>query len=213
MASSQALSQSVFGGLEAIQARRRITRVSQDLAGWLAPATPTVLAGCSFIGGTVLLLSNATPENGTRLQLVSAVLRLPVIEASHFLGSVVGVFLLLLSSQLQRRSHAAWLITLLLFLLGSMAELLNGLEWQQAVLLLLFFFVLLASRDEFYRHSALVAERFTPGRFLAIGIVLGSTLWLGLFSYNRSAMPTNCGGILPFMAMPRASCAPPSQSQ
>ena len=175
----------LFGGLEAIQARRRITRVSQDLAGWLAPATPTVLAGCSFIGGTVLLFSNATPENGTRLQLVSAVLRLPVIEASHFLGSVVGVFLLLLSSQLQRRSHAAWLITLLLFLLGSMAELFNGLEWQQAVLLLLFFFVLLASRDEFYRRSALVAERFTPGRFLAIGIVLGSALWLGLFSYKQ----------------------------
>src|SRR5205085_9977500 len=38
----------LFGGLEAIQARRRITRVSQDLAGWSAPAAPTVLAGCSF---------------------------------------------------------------------------------------------------------------------------------------------------------------------
>jgi phosphatidylglycerol lysyltransferase len=60
---------------------------------------------------------------------VSAVFRLPVIEASHFVGSVVGVLLLLLSSQLQRRSHAAWLITLLLLLLGSMAQLLNGLEW------------------------------------------------------------------------------------
>ena len=80
---------------------------------------------------------------------------------------------------------AAWLITLLLLLLGSMAQLLNGLEWEQAVLLLLFFFVLLASRDEFYRRSALVAEPFTPGRFLAIGVVLGSALWLGLFSYKQ----------------------------
>ncbi len=175
----------LFGGLEAIQARRRITRVSQDLAIWLAPAAPTVLAGCSFMGGAVLLFSNAMPESGMRLQLVSAVLRLPVIEASHFSGSVVGVFLLLLSSQLQRRSHAAWLITLLLLLLGSMAQLLNGLEWEQAVLLLLFFFVLLASRDEFYRRSVLVAEPFTPGRFLAIGVVLGSALWLGLFSYKQ----------------------------
>jgi phosphatidylglycerol lysyltransferase len=175
----------LFGSLEAIQARRRITRVSQDLAGWLAPAAPAVLAGCSFIGGAVLLFSNATPDNGTRLELVSTALRLPVIEASHFLGSVVGVFLLLLSSQLQRRSHAAWLVTLLLFLLGSIAELLNGLEWKQAVLLLVFFFVLLASRDEFYRRSALVAEPFTSGRFLAIGIVLGSTFWLGLFSYKQ----------------------------
>jgi phosphatidylglycerol lysyltransferase len=116
---------------------------------------------------------------------VSAVFRLPVIEASHFVGSVIGVLLLLLSSQLQRRSHAAWLITLLLLLLGSMAQLLNGLEWEQAVLLLLFFFVLLASRDEFYRRSALVAEPFTPGRSLAVGVVLGSALWLGLFSYKQ----------------------------
>ena len=175
----------LFGGLEAIQARRRLTRVSQDLAGWLTPAAPTVLAGCSFMGGAVLLFSNAMPESGMRLRLVSTVTRLPVIEASHFLGSVVGVFLLLLSSQLQRRSHAAWLITLLLLLLGSMAQLLNGLEWEQAALLLLFFFVLLASRDEFYRRSALVAEPLTPGRFLAIGVVLGSALWLGLFSYKQ----------------------------
>jgi phosphatidylglycerol lysyltransferase len=175
----------LFGGLEVIQNRRRIARVSQDFAGWLAPAAPMVLAGCSFIGGAVLLFSNATPESGMRPQLVPTVLRLPVIEASHFIGSVVGVFLLLLSSQLQRRSHAAWLITLLLLLLGSMAQLLNGLEWEQAALLLLFFFVLLASRDEFYRRSALVAEPFTPGRFLAIGVVLGSALWLGLFSYKQ----------------------------
>jgi hypothetical protein len=150
----------LFGGLEAAQARRRITRVSQDLAGWLSPAAPTVLAGCSFLGGTVLLFSNAMPESGMRLQLASALLRLPIIEASHFLGSVVGVFLLLLSSQVQRRSHAAWLIALLLLLVGSMAQLLNGLEWGEAVLLLLFFFVLLTSRDE--SLSAARARVFRP---------------------------------------------------
>jgi phosphatidylglycerol lysyltransferase len=92
---------------------------------------------------------------------------------------------LLLSSQLQRRSHAAWLIALLLLLLGSIAELLNGLEWEQAMLLLLFYFVLLVSRGEFYRRSALVAEPFTPARVLAIGVVLGSAFWLGLFSYKQ----------------------------
>jgi phosphatidylglycerol lysyltransferase len=175
----------LFGGLEATQARRRITRVSQHFAGWLAPVAPTVLAGCSFLAGTVLLFSNAMPESGMRLQLASAILRLPVIEASHFVTSVVGVFLLLLSSQLQRRSHAAWLIALLLLFVGSIAELLNGLDWEQALLLLLFYFVLLASRDEFYRRSAFVAEPFTPARFLGIGVVLGSALWLGLFSYKQ----------------------------
>jgi len=175
----------LFGGLEAIQARRRITRISQNLAGWVAPAVPAVLAGCAFVGGAVLLFSNATPENGVRLQLVSKVLRLPIIEISHFLSSVIGMLLLLLSTHLQRRSRAAWFITLLLFLIGSCAELLNGLDWQQAVLLLLFFFLLLASRDEFYRRTALFTESFTPRQFLAIGVVLGSALWLGVFSYKQ----------------------------
>lgn len=53
------------------------------------------------------------------------------------------------------------------------------------MLLLLLCLVLLASRNEFYRRSALVAEPLTPGRFLAIGVVLGSALWLGLFSYKQ----------------------------
>ena len=53
----------LFGGLEVIQNRRRIARVSQDFAGWLAPAAPMVLAGCSFIGGAVLLFSNATARS------------------------------------------------------------------------------------------------------------------------------------------------------
>ena len=33
--------------------------------------------------------------------------------------------------------------------------------------------------------SALVAEPFTPARFVAVGVVLGSALWLGLFSYKQ----------------------------
>jgi phosphatidylglycerol lysyltransferase len=175
----------LFGGLEVIQARRRITRISQNLAGWVAPAAPTVLAGCCFVGGAVLLLSNATPESGMRLQLVSTVLRLPVIEISHFIGSVIGMLLLVFSAYLQRRSHAAWFITILLLLIGSLAELLNGLDWRQAVLLLLFFLLLVVSRDEFYRRSALLIRPFTSGQFLAIGVVLGSALWLGLFSYKQ----------------------------
>jgi phosphatidylglycerol lysyltransferase len=175
----------LFGVVEAMQARRRLARLSQGLAAWIAPGVPLVLAGCTFVAGAVLLFSNATPEAHYRLRLLYQVLPLSVVEASHFLGSVIGVLLVLVAARLQRRSHGAWLIALVLLAAGAAASLLKGLEWPQALLLLVLFLALLASRDEFYQHSALVAERFTPGWFLGVGVVLGSAFWLGLFSYKH----------------------------
>jgi phosphatidylglycerol lysyltransferase len=175
----------LFGAVEAMQARRRLARISQDLGAWIAPGAPLVLAGCTFVAGAVLLFSNATPERHHKLRLLYEVLPLSVVEASHFLGSVIGVLLVLIAARLQRRSHGAWLLTLVLLAAGAAASLLKGLDWPQALLLLAFFLALLASRDEFYQRSALVAERFTPSWFLAIGVVLGSAFWLGLFSYKH----------------------------
>jgi phosphatidylglycerol lysyltransferase len=175
----------LFGVVEAMSARRRLARASQSIGAFVAPVAPFVLAGCTFVSGAVLLFSNATPEAGKHLRLLYRTLPLHVVEASHFIGSIVGILLLLLAARLQRRSHAAWMLTVVLLVIGSATVLLKGLEWAQAAFLLLFFLILLAARDEFYIRSSLVANRFTPGWFLAIGVVLGSAFWLGLFSYKR----------------------------
>jgi len=175
----------LFGGLEAMAARRRLRRVSQSLGGWLAPGVPLVMAGCTFAAGAVLLFSNATPEAHYKLRLLYQTLPLPVVESAHFVGSVVGVLLLLVAARLQRRSHGAWMVAMGLLATGAVAAILKGLDWKQALLHLVFFLVLYASREEFYKRSALVTERFTPGWFLAVGVVLGSAFWLGLFSYKH----------------------------
>jgi phosphatidylglycerol lysyltransferase len=139
-----------------------------------------VLAGWGFMGGAVLLFSNATPESGIRLRLVSAVLRLHVIEASHFLCSVVGVFLLLLSSQLQRRSRGLADHSSAVALGRHRGAAHRPGVGRPAVLLLLLCLVLLASWDEFYRRSALVSEPFTPGRFSQSGSSLAASFGLGV---------------------------------
>jgi phosphatidylglycerol lysyltransferase len=175
----------VFGIMEAMLARRRIGRASQSVGAWIAPGAPFILAGCAFLCGALLLFSNATPETSTQLRALYSILPLHVVEASHFLGSVVGLLLLLIAARLQRRSHTAWIVTLLLLLVGSVSALFKGLAWAQAGFLLFFFLVLLAARDEFYIRSSLVANRFTPGWFVAIGVVLGSAFWLGLFSHKH----------------------------
>jgi lysylphosphatidylglycerol synthetase-like protein (DUF2156 family) len=50
-----------------------------------------------------------------------------------------------------------------------------------------------------------------PGSFLAIGIVLGSALWLGLFSYKQVGYSDQLRWQFALYGDARAFCGPPSQ--
>jgi uncharacterized membrane protein YbhN (UPF0104 family) len=65
-------------------------RVGKALGRATEQVTPRVLAVVTFIAGIVLLISGATPGRQARLALLGRVLPLGVIEASHFIGSIVG---------------------------------------------------------------------------------------------------------------------------
>jgi phosphatidylglycerol lysyltransferase len=80
------------------------------------------------MAGTVLLLSGATPALGGRLSWLRDFLPLPVVEISHFFGSVIGAALLVLARGLQRRLDAAYLLTVSLLAAGSVVSLLKGLD-------------------------------------------------------------------------------------
>jgi phosphatidylglycerol lysyltransferase len=60
------------------------------------------------------------------------VLPLEVIEASHFLGSIAGAALLLLSQGLARRLDGAWLLTVAVVATGIVASLLKGADYEEA---------------------------------------------------------------------------------
>ena len=51
---------------------------------------PQILAVTTFLGGAILLISGATPAVHSRLSWLEDFLPLPVIEFSHFLGSLAG---------------------------------------------------------------------------------------------------------------------------
>ena len=144
-----------------------------------------VAAACAFLGGVVMLFSNATPVSGARLKLVASALPLPVMEAAHFLGSVAGMVLLMVAHGLTQRLRPAWTLAVALLGAGAVAALLGGFAWEEAVVLLLFLVVLLPARREFYYAHAPTAERYTPGWFLAVAVVVLSSFWLGIFSYKQ----------------------------
>ena len=93
--------------------------------------------------------------------------------------------LMLLARGLQRRLDAAWVLTLGLIGFGAVASLLKGLDYEEALILTLIGLALLPGRRLFFRKASLFSESLTPGWFVAITIVIGASIWLGLFAFRH----------------------------
>jgi phosphatidylglycerol lysyltransferase len=175
----------LLGVHELLQRKDEIKNVSRMVGRWTPLVVPHVLACTTFLCGTILLFSGATPAIHSRLRLLETVLPLPIMEISHFLGSFVGLLLLLLARGLQQRFDAAYLLTVLLLGAGVLFSLLKGLDYEEAVALTIMLVALLPCRAHFYRKSSLLNEQFSPGWIAAIIVVLAGSTWLGMFSHKH----------------------------
>lgn len=175
----------LLGGSE-LQQRKAFIKQAAQLAGrWGGALIPHLLAATTLVSGAVLLFSSATPALPERLHWLQGFLPLPVIELSHFLGSLIGVVLLLLARGLQRRLDAAYLLAAILLAAGSAFSLLKGADYEEALLLGLMLLALLPCRRHFYRRASLLSESFSFGWSLTILLVLACSIWLGLFAYKH----------------------------
>jgi phosphatidylglycerol lysyltransferase len=175
----------LLGTQEIIQRREGIKRAARLFGQWVPELAPYVLSITTFIGGIILLFSGATPAVGSRLVWLKDFLPLPVIEISHFLGSLAGVGLLLLARGLQRRLDAAYILTVALLGAGIVFSLLKGADYEEAIILSVMLGVLLPCRRRFYRKTSLLSQRITVGWAAAIFLVFLGSIWLGIFSYKH----------------------------
>ncbi len=172
---------------ELSQRRAQAARVGAAFDWLTEQLTPRVLAVSTFIAGIILLFSGATPAAAGRLTLLDRVLPLGVIEASHFLGSIAGAALLLLSQGLARRLDGAWFLTVGVVAAGIVASLLKGADYEEAMLLGFVLVVLWRARPAFDRRAAFLDTRFTAGWIVAIVGAIGASVWLGLFAFKHVA--------------------------
>jgi len=154
--------------------------------GWLSEQlTPRLLSAFTFLAGVVLLFSGATPAAAGRLRLLDRVFPLGLIEASHFIGSIVGAGLLLLSQGLSRRLNTAHVLSVAALVIGVAASLLKGGDYEEALVLAAVLVVVWSARPAFDRPGALFDTRFSPGWMAAVIGALGATVWLGLFAFRH----------------------------
>lgn len=149
----------------------------------LSVVVPPVMAVSTFLGGTILLFSGATPTAEDRLWWVHTA-PLFLIETSHFVSSVTGVGLLVLAWSILKRIDAAYKVTLILLELGIVVSIAKGFDYEEALYLFLIMLMLIPCRRYFYRKAALFSE-VSPGFIIAVLVVFASTLYLGFFSYRH----------------------------
>lgn len=154
---------------------------------WLRVLAPHVIGASVFLCGLLLLFSGATPMLDSRMQMLRHVVPLPLLETSHLLGSAIGLALLFLAQGIQRRLDAAWLVSLVLLVLGAIASLTKGLDYEEALLLSVMAVMLLVSRDRFHRRASLFSQRFSPGWLTAAFAALLASLLLAWMSFRHVA--------------------------
>jgi phosphatidylglycerol lysyltransferase len=179
------LATALLAAHEVLRKREGVRRAAATLTQWVSEEAPRVLSLTTFVGGALLLCLGATPEVSWRLVWLKLVLPLAVIDAAHFIASLVGTGLLLLSWGLHHRLDGAYLLTVALLAVGIMASLLKGLDYEQAIVLAVMLGALLARRRYFYRKTSILSQRFSPGWAAAIAVVLFGSVWLGVFSHKH----------------------------
>lgn len=149
--------------------------------------SPMLLAALTMIGGAMLLISGVTPEASDAENLLALHVPLTVVEAAHFIGSVAGVVMLFVARGLISRLDAAWWAALILSLLAGVLAIPKGIDVYEAALLGLLATLLVISRKQFDRSSALFAMTFEPGWWLSIALILAASTWVMFFVYRDVA--------------------------
>jgi len=175
----------LLGVQEILRKRDRLGVFVRLFESWLSPMVPQVLAVTAFVGGAILLFSSTTPGVEQRIAVLRELIPLPLLEASHFIGSIAGMGLLLLSRGLQRRLDAAYHLTIALLIAGIVASMAKGFDYEEAMVLLLMLVAVWPTRRYFYRKASLSSQRYNGGWIAAILIVVGCSVWLGYYSFRH----------------------------
>ena len=149
-------------------------------------AAPLVSAALTLLAGVMLLVSGATPSDPERFQTLANLLPLWLIEISHFLSSILGLVLVLLSFGLRRRLDAAWGASLPVLALSGLLALLKGFNWEETALLGAIFLLMIPFHAAFPRRSRLTHMEITPGWLASAAACVAGAAILGWWQFHHA---------------------------
>ena len=179
-----ALAAAVLAGFEGRALKTPLSAQLAKRSADVSQLAPLFLAIVTFVTGSMLVISGATPAFTKRIALLQTFLPLWVLESSQLMGSLFGVLLLFVARGLLRRLDAAWWLALVIAVANLALSLAKGLAFVEAGVLCVLIVLLVATRERFNRHSSLFAERFTPAWLASVGCVIALAVWVLLFAFR-----------------------------
>lgn len=181
----------LLAGYELWERRRRLELAFEAIGRWSPAVEPPVVALVTFLGGTALLFSAATPTSAGRLSALSRWLPWSTMELAHVVAGAAGAALLVVARGLYGRLARAHRLSLALLATGIVAALAKDLSLLVALFLCLALGTLVACRRHFHRRAPLTSEPLTPGWAVATAVVLLATVWLAGISTGGAAFDTS----------------------
>lgn len=167
--------------------RRSATRTLASARNVADALVPALMSAACFTGGAVLVLSGSLPGEHQRIRLLTHVLPLPFVEASHVAASIAGTALLLLAPGLYRRLDGAFLMTRTLLIAGAVFSLIKGIDYEEAIICFAIAGLLQWTSPAFYRRTALTGQTLSRSWLVCVAAVVGVSLWIGFFSNKHVA--------------------------
>ena len=146
-----------------------------------AAILPALLAVIAVVCATMLIFSSVLPTPDENLAILENWLPLGVVEAAHFISSLLGLVLFMTARGLAHRLDGAWWMALFTALAAMILCFPKAIAPYEAILLSLFILGLLLGRDEFTRRSTLLAEPLTLNWILALAVLLTAALAILMF--------------------------------
>lgn len=145
---------------------------------------PPVLGALTLLLASMLVFSGVTPANDDRLDLLSGVLPLPLLEGAHFLSSVLGLMLFVVARGVTYRLDGAWWAAISIVGAAMVLALGKGLAITEMVLLATLGSLLLLTRSAFTRKASLLHSALTWPWLVAVGLLLIAALSVLFFVYK-----------------------------
>jgi lysyl-tRNA synthetase class 2 len=127
-----------------------------------------------LIAGFVGVVSGVLPPEKNRLHIVNDVLGLPTVDAAAAVSVGLGIVLILVARGLRRHQRRAWIVAVILLVVGALLHLAKGLDVEEAALYVTTAGVLVVARSAFVAEPD-PEERYRPLLLLA-GMFAGSLI-------------------------------------
>ncbi|MCH6255280.1 bifunctional lysylphosphatidylglycerol flippase/synthetase MprF [Puniceicoccaceae bacterium K14] len=157
----------------------------------LTAIAPRVLSALVFVCGSILLITGSLPAAAGHKNWIQEVFPLPVVEISHFMGSVLGLGLLFLAFAIKKRLDTAYYLTLGAVGMAVPISVLRGDGFFTFMALIIIGAVFAPCRRFFYRKSSILNLPMNQGSLLAIMLTVISTIYVGLIAFQYEGSGTS----------------------